>query len=509
MRNRLRRLARVVGVVVVVVAFIAVAIVIGRLFRHRQSSPQRQAPPFPPYSSAFVRSGAPWDESSRARLVADIRPIVNDAVFPATSAAIVVDPRTGALLYSRNSSMPLTPASTLKLIVTATALHDLGAGYRFATSVVTDAHVSGGVLQGDLYLVGSGDPELLSTDLRAAVHTLKLQGIQTIQGDVVADASAFGPDLVNPTWGPGDLEYGWAAPPSALTMDGGSVQFTITPDADGGLARIAVDPRAAAGRIIGGVKTAGNDDDNTLQIDPLPDGSGFTLSGQIPYGAPQQYWRAIAHPTHSASLVLRSMLNDAGIRVTGVATTGTAPPNATVLWTHRSRPLSQIIRKMAFDSDNHIAEQLLRAVGQETAGVGTLANGLSAEHAYLASMQTDDPHIRLIDGSGLSPDDRVSVAVLAAALRSVLAGPDAAQAVTLLPRVGIDGTVSSRVLADDVIGRIFGKDGYIEGASGLAGFIRTAHHGVVVYAFLVDGWQQGLDAVWSGEDDAISKIARL
>jgi D-alanyl-D-alanine carboxypeptidase/D-alanyl-D-alanine-endopeptidase (penicillin-binding protein 4) len=406
--------------------------------------------------------------------------------------------------------MPLVPASTIKLIVAATALHDLGPGYRFTTKIVTNGSVVGDTLQGDLYVVGGGDPELLSADLRSAVHVLKTLGIRSIEGGVIADSSLFGPDQVNPTWDPDDLEYGWAAPPSALTMDGGSVQFTVTPDAQGGLARVDVDPRAAAGRIVGGVRTASEDADNTLRIDPLPDGSGFTLSGAIPYGVPQKYWRSVAQPTRAAASVLRASLEQAGIQVAGLASTGTAPADVTTLWSHTSRPLSDIVKRMAFDSDNHIAEQLLRAVGQYASGTGTLAYGLAAEHAYLTTLHADDPELRLVDGSGLSPQDRVTAETLARALRSILSGPDAQRAASYLPRVGLDGTVSVRDdLPPDVLGRIVGKDGYIEGASGLEGIVRTRHHGVVIYVFLVDDWQQGLDVIWAGEDDVLTKIARM
>jgi D-alanyl-D-alanine carboxypeptidase/D-alanyl-D-alanine-endopeptidase (penicillin-binding protein 4) len=442
-------------------------------------------------------------------LVRDARPVFNGPAFPTTSSAIFVDAKSGAVLYGHNTRMPLVPASTIKLIVAATALHDLGPKFRFTTTVATDGRVDGDTMQGSLYIVGGGDPELLSADLRGVVHRLKSMGVRSVQGGIVADASIYGPDEVNSTWEADDLEYGWAAPPSALTMDGGSVQFTITPDAGGGLATIAVDPRAAGGRIIGGVRTASASDDNTLRIDPLPDGSGYTLSGEIPYGAPQKYWRSIAHPTQVAAIVLRDMLGRAGIGVAGPASTGSTPSSAIPVWTHTSRPVADIVKRMAFDSDNHIAEQLLRAVGQQSLGVGSLANGLAAEHAYLATLRADDTGLQLVDGSGLSPSDRVTANALAAVLRSMLSGPDALRDATLLPRVGIEGTVHVRDIAPDIAGRVLGKDGYIEGASGLAGFVRTAHHGVVIYAFMVDDWQQGLDAIWSGEDDVLAKIARM
>ena len=468
------------------------------------------SPSYEPFASAFVREGMSWSPADAARVVRTVAPVVNGAAFPATTAAVIMDARTGLVLYAHHAHEPLVPASTLKIVVAATALHDLGPGHRFETSIVSDGGIENGTLNGDVYLVGGGDPELATGDLRAAVHAMKREGVDLVSGAVVADGSLYGPDAVNKTWDAEDLEYGWAAPPSAVTIDNGAVQFTLTPDAGGGLASIQVDPPGAAGKIVGGVRSVSADSDNTLRIDPLPDGSGYAVSGALPYGAPQKYWRSIAKPTDAASHVLRTLMDAGGIVVAGDATTGKAPAGAsTTLWTHRSPSLASIVAKMALDSDNHIAEQLLRAVGANASGTGTLDNGLAAEHAFLASIGADDAHDALVDGSGLSASDYVTAATLAAALRSMVRGPDAHAEAALLPRVGLEGTVRYRPLAPDVLGRVRGKDGYIEGASGLAGYVETEHHGVLVYAFLVDDWQQGLDAIWNGEDDVLARLARM
>jgi len=468
------------------------------------------APSARPYSSTFVRRGSGWNEADAANVRRIASPIVNATGFPATSAAILIDARTGAILYEHNPHMPLIPASTMKLITAGTALHDLGPDFRFQTQLVTDATVNFGAIHGDVYLVGGGDPELATDDVRAAIRQLKREGISSIAGGVVSDGTLYGPDEVNKTWDPDDLEYGWAAPPSAITIDNGAVQFTISPDPALGLATVAIDPPAGAGRIVGHVRTVSMDGENTLRIDPLPDASGFSLSGDIPYGAPQKYWRAIAHPTDVAATVFRAVALGGGIAMSGAASSGKAPSGAsTMLWAHRSRPLSSIVQHMAFDSDNHIAEQLLRATGAQAAGTGTLDNGIAAEQAYLDLLGADDAGDTIVDGSGLSDANRITVASLGAVLRSMLAGADAQRQAALLPRVGLEGTVRFRPIAPDVAGRIRGKDGYIEGASGLAGFVETAHHGVVVYAFLVDDWQQGLDVIWNGEDEILARIARM
>lgn len=497
-------------VVIVVLAVFGIRALSGHHTPVAQTAAPASTPAAPPFTSAFVSHGSAWTSSDAARVVQTVAPVVNGGTFPATSAAVIMDARTGRVLYAHDEHEPLVPASTLKLVVAATALHDLGPNHRFETEIVTDGAIRGGELDGDLYLVGGGDPELATDDLRAAVRSMKREGIDLVSGAVVSDGSLYGPDAVNKTWDAEDLEYGWAAPPSAVTIDNGAIQFTLTPDADGGLATIQVDPPGAAGKIVGGVRSVSADDDNTLRIDPLTDGSGYSISGDLPYGAPQKYWRSIAKPTAVAANVLHSLMDSGGIAVAGDATTGKAPAGAsTTLWTHRSPTLAAIVQQMALNSDNHFAEQLLRAVGANASETGTLDNGLAAEHVFLASIGADDPHNALVDGSGLSAADYVTAATLAASLRSMLSGPDAQAEASLLPRVGLDGTVRYRALAPDVLGRVRGKDGYIDGASGLAGYIETAHHGVLVYAFLVDDWQQGLDAIWNGEDDVLARLARM
>jgi D-alanyl-D-alanine carboxypeptidase/D-alanyl-D-alanine-endopeptidase (penicillin-binding protein 4) len=412
------------------------------------------------------------------------------------------------MLYARNANTAFAPASVLKVVVAGTVLRDPGPDYRFTTRLVTDVAPQDDTLPGSLWLVGSGDPELTSADLKRAVAAMKAAGILRIDGDVIADGSLFGPDAVNPTWAADDLEYGYAALASAVTMDGGTAQFTITPDPNGGVARVRADPDAIAGELVGDVRTGPADAENTLRIDPLPDGNGFQLSGTIPYGAPQKYWRSLAHPTQSAAVALRAMLIDAGIGVGGGIAVGQAPNTAVTVWTRRSRPLAAIIRRMMFDSDNHIAEQLLRTAGAQRFGTGSLPNGLEAEREYLQGIGAGQAWSGIADASGLSTADRLSAQTAATVLRDLVSDPDAATNAALLPRVGVEGTVHVRDIAPDVRGRVLGKDGYIEGVSSLAGYVKTEHHGLVIYAFLVNGWERGLDAVWSSEDDYLSRLAR-
>ena len=505
-RRRLRR--RVIGALVL----LACALVLIILLRHRHpqqpSAAALTVPAAPAVPRAqFLHSGVAWSAQQIARLRDDVASVVNGTAFPATSSALIADARSGRILYEHNGRLPLVPGSTIKLVTAAAALDTLGPNYRFATSVVTNGTLSDGKLNGNLWLVGGGDPELTSDDLRRGVHALSLRGLDAVAGGVFADGSRFGSDAVNATWLPEDLPYGWAAPASAISIDGGSVQFTITPQA-GSEATVAVDPPGVAEHVIASVSTAASDADNTLRIDTLPDGSGYEVSGQIPYGAPQKYWRSVPHPTRAAAASLLQMLRLAGITVDGFAAEKPAPESAQVLWRHHSRTLDKIVQRMFFDSDNHIAEELLRTLGWKTFGVGTLPKSVAAEQKWLTLHGVSIEGETLADGSGLSAANKISAQMLASALRVLARQPLPEEPYKLLPRAGLEGTVAVRDLSSEARGRVYAKDGYIEGASGIAGYVLTAHHGPLIFVFLVNDWQRGLDAVWDGENQVLDRLAR-
>ncbi len=514
--RRLRKRARRNRLILALVALTAFAVVLIVIVRHERAAPiaqspttQIQAPTRIAHAdaNAAVQRGAPWTDQGRRILRLAAIQTFSDPAFPPQTGVVIASARDGSVLYSHNAAMSLTPASVLKLVVVATALRDLGPTFRFTTRMVSDAATQADEVPGSVWLVGSGDPELTSHDLRVAVNSLHAAGIRRIAGDVVADGSLFGSDNVDPTWESDDLEYGYAAPTSAVTLDGGTAQFTITPDPNGGAADVQIDPPEIAGPIVGAVRTVASDGDNTLRIDPIPGGDGFQISGDIPYGAPQKYWRSLAHPEQSAANALRAMFQAAGIEVDGNARAGAAPPGAILLWSKQSRPLSRIIRRMTFDSDNHIAEQLARVVGARQAGVGTLASGIARERDLLAAIDAPRTGVTLDDASGLSAGDRITARVLAAVLHHLATQAGGPSIVDLLPRVGVEGTVRVRDLAPWAQGRVLGKDGYITGVSSLAGYVITRHHGVLLYAFVVNDWDGELDQIWTAEDDLLAKMS--
>jgi len=332
-------------------------------------------------------------------------------------------------IFDDGAQRAVTPASTQKLIVAATALDALGPQYRYHTVLAGhDGIGHDGELDGNLWLIGSGDPSLQSTDLRNGIGMLARSGLHRIAGGVVVDDTTLrGPGL-NPHWAAEDNGQDYAAPTSAVSLDGDTIESQ---------------------QEIGGVEQR-----------------LFTPMQDVP--------RYVAGR-------LNGMLVAQGILPSMPPAVGAAPLESVVLWDHRSAPLQTLESHMLYVSDNHYAEQLLRTIGEESAQVPNDAGGIGAEREFLERRGIPSPGLKLFDGSGLSPANRVAGITLARLLAA-----EEASLYLLLPLGGRQGTLDDYDFTT-ALGRVRAKSGHISGVSALAGYVTTRRHGRVAFAFLIDG----------------------
>jgi serine-type D-Ala-D-Ala carboxypeptidase/endopeptidase (penicillin-binding protein 4) len=420
----------------------------------------------------------------------------------ATSGIAIVDSQ-GRPLFLRRERTAAIPASTFKLLVAVTALMTLGPDYRFETRLEALDEPHNGTLDGDLYLVGSGDPSLTSDMLRGGIGVLARGGLTDVTGGVVADGSLFGGREINPAWDPDDLQYDYAAGTSALSLDEGTVEFHLVPTTSGAPARIEVRPPTDAVQVRGGVLTGYS---STLSIDRAPDRNSFTFDGSIAVDAEQSFYRPVIDQPHYVAGVARSMLRDRNITVEGGSHTGVAPSVATVLWRHESAPLKTLLNHMLFESDNHYAEQLLRAVGAHAGAVGTEHSGAIVERSVFQELGAPTEGLRVVDGSGLAPTDRVTPMDLATLLARAGLVSRGEVLFTDLPRVGIEGTVRRHDVTT-ALGRARAKSGHINDVDALAGYVDTRHHGRVAFAILVNDPRADDDPVYDGMDATLDILA--
>ena len=454
-----------------------------------------------PTPIAAAPSAPSWTAAELRTLQSQLRGALGASAL-ATSGVAIVDAN-GRPLFERRAATPMTPASTFKVLVGATALATLGPSFRFPTTFEAGADPQDGAIPGDLYLVGSGDPALTRDDLLAGVGALFHAGVREVHGAIVADASVFAGPEVNRGWDPDDLQYGFAAGTSALSLDQGTVEFHLVPSSVGAPAHIITRPPTTMVRTSGAVITSYT---TLLSIERDPARNDFTFSGRIAAGAEQSFWRPVTQLALYAAGTARTMLRARGIQVDGGIGTGIAPLAPFVVWRHRSPPLSEIVQQMFLESNNHFAEQLLRAVGV-TRGLGTGANGEAVERAVLARDGVPAEGLRVVDGSGLAPGDRIAPLTLALLLSRTAAEPVGRVFIAAFPRVGIEGTVKWRRLTDGR-GRVRAKSGHIENVNALAGFVQTRRHGRVAFAILVNDPRADDGIVDQGINNALDTLAR-
>lgn len=427
-RSRARK-RRAVTIVVLLALMAGVLLV-----AHAHSASRTVASAILPSAPAIGRAAphslpVAWSNDDRNRLRDELESAFAPALAGARGWSLAVAGGDGNVVFDDRAHDSVAPASVQKLIVACTALDALGPAYRFQTLFAGPQGIANdGSLDGDLWLVGSGDPSLTSDDIRDGIALLARSGLRRVQGALVVDATALrGPGL-NPHWAPDDDGQDYAAPTSAISVDGDTVE-----------------------------------------------------SSQDVDGVEQRFYTPMTDvPAYVAGRV-NAMLARRGIQSASRPAVGAAPLESVVLWDHRSAPLTALEGHMLFVSDNHYAEQLLRAVGGAALDEPDDAGGITAEREYLSRLGIPVPGLQLFDGSGLSPQNRVAAVTFA---RLLLAQEPLLYA--LLPRGGRDGTLEDYDFTS-ALGRVRAKSGHISGVSSLAGYVATAHHGRVTFAFLIDG----------------------
>lgn len=353
--------------------------------------------------------------------------------------AVSVD---GRPVTAHNADVPVIPASTHKLVVAAVALEVLGEEYRFVTEVAAPPAVDGAV-EGDLFLIGGGDPLLVSDDYpiandsQPAFNTTSLDqladavvasGVTRINGAILADGSRYDDEFVIPSWGPG-----------VAFVDAGPYDAIVVNDA----------------RVLGA-------------------------------GGRQR------NPNDAAAREFTRLLRDREITITGGFGSGVVDPTVPVLASIESEPLTAILAEMLTTSDNDTAEMLLKELGVVDAGEGTVAAGVDVVDRTLRAWGIPMTGVRLVDASGLSPDNRMTCAALLSLLERVEGTAIAAG----LAVAGESGTLAESFVGTPLQGRLIAKTGTLGNApadldppavKGLAGYFPTLDGSTIEFVMILNG----------------------
>lgn len=348
------------------------------------------------------------------------------------------------LVGERNATIAVIPASTQKIPVAAVALQRLGADFRYTTEVVAASRPVGGVIEGDLFLVGGGDPLLSSdwypgsrleanavtspTSLDVLADRVVEAGVTAISGSVVGDGSRYDDEFFAPGWGPG-----------VAGIEAGPYDALMANDS-----RVRGDPQR-------------NSD-----------------------------------PSKAAAREFSLLLQARGVNIAASAGAGVAPLGAVGIASVDSAPLSDVVAEMLANSDNNTAELLLKEIGRIDGAPGSRESGLEVMREQLTEWGVDIGPLVLADGSGLSLDNRLTCAALLNVLQQ--SGFDSALGEGL-PVAGRSGTLADVFADHPVAGRLRGKTGTLSNppfnvdppaAKALAGFLPVSDGAVVEYVLILN-----------------------
>jgi D-alanyl-D-alanine carboxypeptidase/D-alanyl-D-alanine-endopeptidase (penicillin-binding protein 4) len=444
-------------------------------------------------------------EAAPIRSLAQLRQQLQaDVSQPKFSAALwgikVVSLTSGKTVFDYHADRLMSPASNTKLYTSALGLSLLGGDYRFVTPIYATGKINrAGTLQGDLVVVGHGDPSWnerrLGTNfwtvfepfIASATHA----GIRRIQGNVLADATCFRGSPTGSSWTFEDLAEGETGLISALSLHDNLTQFRVEPGSGIG-ERCRIEPvqpgtgLACSNRTV----TAAPGLPAHLEVfEPLHARTIYIL-GQLPLGsAAQTVDAAVPQPAEWFAQAFKLALARRGIAVSGQALAAKWPAEAGDFWkvdsgtklgTVFSPPLRDVIRAFMKPSQNLEAELLWAAVGEASRdpagppGLTSEAAGLAALQHFLTSAGIPTEEVRFDEGSGLSRNNLATANATVALLQFMASQREANDFIAALPIAGEDGTLQSRFRNTAAAGNVVAKSGTLRWAQALSGYVTTA-----------------------------------
>lgn len=421
--------------------------------------------------------------------------LTHEHLKEAKQSILVVSLKTGQTILSVNPNQMVIPASTQKVVSGAAALDTLKPHFRFQTPVYYDGVLLGdGTLKGNLYIKGGGDPSLVLEQTWLLAHQIRAYGVKTVTGNLVGDASFFDGTKHYKEWGKvGTRAY--HAPMGALSVNFNTIGAYVAPGPqEGDPANATLDPATDLYQLDNRLITSAGG--RTLVALSLTDRT-CVVSGQIPQHVKgRTFYRSIADPLPYALAAIRAYLAQEGVSIGKETIQGKVPPNAKMLFTHESKPLSIILRDLYRSSNNFTAEQTARTMGATLYGEpGTQRKASEGITQWLRDHGFHQPGVFISDASGLSRENRINAKILVDVLRYMGNKPEVAAEFTDAMAVGgVDGTLKGRFRGTPLEGRVRAKSGLLWGVITLAGYCYDTNNDPYAFAVLINEYHRKASA---------------
>ena len=402
---------------------------------------------------------------------------------------------TQEVLAAHNIKQTLAPASTQKLLTTTTALEILGPDYRFSTYIEIDGKIDEGILYGNLYVRGTGDPTLGSQQvgyqgfLNQWVKAVRNAGIRQITGDIVADVSFFDGDAINPRWIWEDIGNYYAPGIYALPYLDNTLNIQLRSRAVGTVAEV--------------VKTLpyidGIEFENHIRCTEI------TYDGAFVHGLPYQNRRYlvgsipsnqgifgvkgdIPNPPLLLITHFKQHLQAANITIDGTerVMTESTFPQRELIYEYQSEPLIKILKEVNQNSNNLYAEQVFRLLASKIAVPCTINNASLIVRSCWRNRGVNLNQCFIEDGSGLSPQDGLTAEALVQLLQFMNKSTQRQNFISTLPVAGQSGTLRGFLAGTPMQGKVCAKSGTTSKIKSYAGYITMPNSEVIAFAVIVN-----------------------
>lgn len=409
----------------------------------------------------------------------------------ATVSARVVDPATGEVLYDTgNVDEPFIPASNMKLLVTATALHHFDPSEQFDTYLAWDGE--------NLWIVGTGDPatgdptiaeyygEQPTTFFDEWAEAMKAAGITEVTGKLYYYDGALDDEWVHPSWGISNQQYWWGCPIAGLNYNNNCVDITVFPTEPGEPAGYEVVSPASVISIGIAAVTAAEGEEHRVDLRKTPGENAYVIRGTVGRRA-GPFSKPVMDPgAYFAASFKRHLETHHDIKFSGPTVRATnelgflpVPPQEMILATESTKFLD-MLRRINKDSQNTLTEGLSKLTGQRMAEqatgseqliVGTWDLGAQAIREMLESAGVDTTQLNIADGSGLSRDNKVTTRLVSDLLIYMLDHEHYDVYRNSMTIGGVDGTTRRRM--KKIPGKVRSKTGTLSGVVALSGYIEN------------------------------------
>lgn len=413
----------------------------------------------------------------------------------ANMGVYIVSLNTGKVIDAYRESNVIPPASVIKLLTTATMLETVGADFRFSTEILYSGTIQDGVLKGDIWIHGHGDPTLGARDqsfLTTWVKAIRAAGIKSVDGQVIADLSFFDGDALNPGWLYEDAGNYYAPSIFSIAYMNNTLNIQLQSGAVGSLASvIRTVPYIPGLEFENHIRCTQTNEDGAF-VHGLPYDMKRYLTGSVPssrgtFGVQGD----IPNPGLLLAQHLTKAMRDQGISVQKEAgyRAEIGKLSTTLIHTHYSAPLSAIVRQTNMKSVNLYAEMMFRYLASNISTPCTIHNADMFIHNYWRNHAVDIESAILKDGCGLAPQDGISPKSLVELLKYMNTASTRDAFYQSLPVSGQSGTLKSLLAGTVLEGKVHAKSGTIGGTKNFAGYIEMPDGDRWAFAIMINSAQ--------------------